>query len=68
MVNVAPSDMPVSITRDAERLGVARALTLAPAAVRAAIERAMQPLPSPPSGPLTEPAGVFCADTYADAR
>jgi len=68
MVNVAPPDMSTAIARESERLGVAGALAIAPTAVRAAIERAMQPLPSPPSGPLTEPAGVFCADTHADVR
>jgi hypothetical protein len=41
----------------AERRGLTRALALAPALSRPALERAAQPLPPPPTGATTEPAG-----------
>lgn len=41
----------------AERRGLTRALALAPALSRPALKRAALPLPPPPTGAATEPAG-----------
>ena len=50
----------------AERRGVTRALALVPALSRAALERAAQPLPPPPTGATTEPAGGLAPDAHRD--
>jgi hypothetical protein len=49
----------------AERRGITRALALVPARSRSALERAVQPLPPPPTGATTEPArGMAAACVY----
>jgi hypothetical protein len=50
----------------AERRGLTRALALAPALSRPALERAVLPLPPPPTGATTEPAGGIAPDANRD--
>jgi hypothetical protein len=47
----------------AERRGLTRALALVPALSRPALLRAGQPLPAPPTGATTEPAGIVAPET-----
>lgn len=61
MVNDRPEQSPAPdlLRQLAEKRGLAATFERFPEVVRGAEERASRPLASPPSGPLTEPAGVF---------
>jgi len=50
----------------AECRGVTRALALTPALSRPALERAAMPLPPPPTGAATEPAGWIAPEAKWD--
>ena len=50
----------------AERRGLTRALALTPALSRPALERAALPLPPPPTGAATEPAGWTAPEVNRD--
>jgi hypothetical protein len=65
MVNDPLATVPEPLRAVAAQRGLARALALAPAAARAAIERAAQGIPTPAAGSVTEPAGTFDPAAHA---
>ena len=60
------TELPAWLRLMAERRGLTHALARAPALSRPALERAALPLPPPPTGAITEPAGAIAPEANRD--
>ena len=66
MADDPPTEAPEWLRIIAEQRDLTRALARVPVLARGGLVRAVQSMPSPPTGATTEPAGVFAPDTHRD--